>query len=442
MIRYKAINSPLACISATLIVFFVIIGIIFSITFFLGRLQNVTEYKRDFLAIYVLSKAIKCGDPISTPINTLANLYNINTNYSDYPHATPHPPTMGLIFAPLTFFSYQKASIAFYFLQHLFLFLSAVELCKTFLCKSINTPYNTIPLCFSAYLITLGAYPILNDMLWGNVSIIILFLLSHTLFALSRNKPIEAGISLGISLLVKQITWPIFLALIVQKKYKAFISASATYAFGAIITLTLIGASETKRYLFSTLPNIVSIYETEPWNISLYTLSTRCFIGLDASMSYNFLINSPPAFYSPALYSATYFLIPIMLYTYFAFAVTRTNNLYRWFSISVCFCIIASPIAWEYYNTLMALPLFYMFTYKEYNHNPIKYAIGFLAIFYFIPLNVWLKILTGINFSGIAKTTTIHWSQSILLCLPSIITLILLIIITHTVDNSRDPLLS
>ena len=187
-----------------------------------------------------------------------------------------HPAYEVLLYAPLSFFSYRHALMAFIVFN-----LGIVFLCVRLLRPSFHVlsdrwkPFpGLIFLCF---------FPITRAITQGQDSILLLALLAGALVCLQKEKDWLAGLLTGFGLLKFQVVIPIAVLFLLWKRWR-FVSGFATSSVAtALISMALVGIEGTRQYanmLFGMSLNLRS--EADAMR---YSLSPRTMLNLRGLLS-------------------------------------------------------------------------------------------------------------------------------------------------------------
>jgi hypothetical protein len=159
---------------------------------------------------------------------------------------TLHPPYEALLFLPLTSFSYKTAFIFWTTINLILLWLVPVVL------------WNLIPRLHAeapVFAILYGTFlPPLVCLMFGQDSIVLLFLLSLTFSSLARKRELLAGFFLALGLFKFQLVIPIIAAVIVMRYWRAvagFTIGLATLFLGSFALVGPLSTLSYFRFLFA-----------------------------------------------------------------------------------------------------------------------------------------------------------------------------------------------
>jgi hypothetical protein len=207
-------------------------------------------------------------------------------------------------------------------------------------------------------LLAVNWQPVYTDLMLGQLTLPILTLILGMRWALVRGRPLRAGGLVGLSVLIKLM--PILLLgwLARHGQWRALGAAVTVIAGGYLAAAALLGPGPLVDYALRVAPALSHGYQGSAENISLWTLGERVFRGATADGFHvkPLLPLGLEAIGAPIL-AGLLVLGVIMLLWRARRADTNTD-----LGIFVCLTILLSPIAWEMYIVLAALPVVQLFT--------------------------------------------------------------------------------
>jgi hypothetical protein len=307
-------------------------------------------YAKDYLAVYVLARAIAAGlDPL-TPLSVLVERFVPGIPWTPFPHPTPHPPTLGLLALPLAALPYQISAAVWTAGELLCLTLTVPLLAQL---GGWSLPRHRLSL---VWLAVIGLWPVLVHLRYGQMGLVILLLTCLMLLALRRGQSGRAGLLFSLALCVKPVTWPLALMLLFQREWRALASAALTGASLVTATALLIGPARLMVYMRDALPMSSDLYASVPTNISLWSFGYRVFSGTVDYRVASLNLFAPPLIDAPAL--ARPVAIGLTLAALLAVAWAARSLSARWAGgLLLGTSIVLSPIAWPHYLVLALLPV-------------------------------------------------------------------------------------
>jgi hypothetical protein len=362
----------------------------------ISYLSGNQVYKKDFLQLYVLSRAVSERINPYMDMPALVSRY-VGISSSLFPHATPYPPSVGIIFLPLSLFSYETA-VVFWFVFEIACLIGSI--CLLLLPASNHFSINKIAVIT---IIVLLYWPIRDELQLANVNMVLLLILSGMRFAYYKEHKVVTGILFGLSLLIKQIFWPVIFIFILFREWKIIISTILTTIIGYLISGLVVGFDKLWMNIFKVIPAITNYYSRTPWNISLLSLSTRIFKGLgmsaDQPVQMSFL-SAPPLINFPAGVFPFWFALELIILLVFYYFLRSIRNFDSLLGVSICISILLSPLVWAYYLVFLLIPIIYILTtlwkekFPRWKTNVVILLVGFQLI----SLQKWIDV--GIHAAG------------------------------------------
>jgi alpha-1,2-mannosyltransferase len=306
-----------------------------------------TYMDRDTLTYFLMAKAILAGLNPYLPLNELALKFVGSGAFLTHP--APTTTTMALLFIPLTIFGYDTSVVIWLIIE--LLLLAAIAYLLPFLW---NGKRNVLVFIFLFFLL-LAWYPVMVDLLLGQLSIMLTFFLLVGLLAIRRGHKVLGGVLLGVSVAIKMITWPLIVYFALKKEWKTVLSSILTILSLNIISVFIIGVNPMLEYYLRISTQVSVIYHGFLKNYSLWSIGYRFFEGTgptgDGYISAPPLISLPhiAPFVSAGL--AVAFLVIGLIWA------MRCKDLDIAYSIMICVLIAISPIAWDHYYVMLIISL-------------------------------------------------------------------------------------
>jgi len=376
-----------------------------------------TDYEKDFLAVYVLARAVAHGDDISTPVNDLARHYGLALPKPAFPHPTPHPPTLGFLLMPLACFGYRTAKLIWFGVEITSL------ICSIYLISAIFRKPLSWKWVLGITLALQAWYPVILELSNGQVHGFLLLCLAGTWYASGRGRSALAGVLFGLGLLIKQIAWPVGLVFLARKDWRALGAAALTVLAGYGAVALWIGFSPLYAYLTQTLPAVSALYQNHPLNLSLWTIGHRLFQGTPAADFVGDRITIVPFVVSPWAGSIVSAGIPVLALLVSWLALRRTRDLGGQIALAVCLSVLLNPFSWPHYYILALLPLAQAVHQLAGEHFPKRETNYFLVIaFLLVPTPFdWKNLafwLSGMRYDP-GQVMVIHALPSLVILIPA-----------------------
>lgn len=333
-----------------LVLFFLLSSLAFlTISQSLQALDSKLVFRKDYLQDYLIGKAVLEGEMPYQNISNLKKIFYPDNQNIVFDHPTPHPPTLIPILIPLSLFDYQISA-------SLWLIFSLLALVgSVFLLSSLLGGESKWTRPLFVFLFLISADPIRRELIVGQYSILILFLILLFVYALRKGRFRLAGVCLGLSFTIKLFGVFLFAYLFFTRKWLVLLYSLVTYAVFFLISLGLLGFETIVYYFSSVVPKVKEIYAVSCSNISLTTIGNRLFVGTDSSALEG--TNIDPLMYLPKLSSGTSVLIAsVLIFTCFRIILKR-EKFELGIAVVVLLNIIISPISWTHSVLVAFCPL-------------------------------------------------------------------------------------
>ncbi|TGU74470.1 DUF2029 domain-containing protein [Geomonas terrae] len=307
-------------------------------------------YQRDFIQEYLLAKAVLTGTDPYAPLPELAKRFLGPLTTAVFQHPTPHPPAVGLLFSPLGLLSYQHAVQTWFVIQLALVAASAYGMLR---CLELRpTPFVVLTCSFLA--VTWS--PFFQDLVLGQLMTLKLALLIGTWYMLKTGREAGGGLFLGAAIAVKFIAWPLVLLLAVLRRWKAVVAAGLTVLAANGVAAMVIGSDAVIAYYTKVGPLVSSLYRGHASNFSVWSIAGRLFAGTDSPAMCG--VKAAPLWSAPELAGPLAFVAPVVLLGAGLFASARVSksSFDAPFALMVCVSILISPVAWNCYLVLAAIP--------------------------------------------------------------------------------------
>jgi len=390
-----------------------------------------TYMDRDTLTYFLMGKAILAGINPYLPLNELALKFVGSGAFLTHP--APTTTTMALLFIPLTLFDYSNSVVIWLIIE--LLLLAAIAYLLPFLWNGKKKIFVSILLFF----LLLAWYPVMVDLLLGQLSILLTFLLLVGLLALRKGHRVLGGVVLGVSVAIKMITWPLIVYFAFKKDWRTVISSILTILGFNIVTLFIIGIKPLLEYYLQISTQVSAIYQGFLKNYSLWSIGYRFFEGTgpmgDGYVSAPPLISLPQIAPYVSAGLAVAFLVIGLIWA------LRCKDLEIAYSIMICVLIAISPITWDHYYVMLIISLVVLL------HNLYKHSFPAwpTLIFIIIALSFFLvndhldEAVLLLNSGELLKATgyQITFASSLLEVIP-ILELILLTVLLWQRGVAKD----
>lgn len=342
--------------------------------FFLYR--HITHEKIDFGFFYGVADGVKNHISPFDKEKLVISIKHLNTDeltrrvsYS----ISYYLPVLFWIFIPFTFIPYNTAKIIYLIIQHI-LFILSIYIYIKILFKQKYIKEKSLFIFIIIFLISFFT-PLIYEYAFGNINIIILFLISLTIYFYMNNRFTAAGLILSIAFIIKLYPGILILEFIRRKKFKALISFFIATLFIVLFIAFIYGWQIYYVWINNSLINTFLQDKSLLMNQSIEGAVIRCFTDNSTTVPIILLQNNVVKI---IIYSIRFFIISIFILYMFKLDNTASSSIF-YICLLLGFTILAMPVSWVNYSVIFLLPLiFIIFRLYEYDFS------------------IWLYILTGV----------------------------------------------
>jgi Glycosyltransferase family 87 len=305
-----------------------------------------------------------------------------------------HPPTSVLVALPFTLLHYRDAVFAWNLASLLMLGVSLVVVWRGF---GISfSPWWIFPLVTSL----LVCAPLVMQLFFAQLSLLILLLLTGTWAADRSGRPLLAGVLLGMAGVIKLFPGFLLYYFVLRRQWKSLFAAVATVLLLTGLTVAVLGVESYRSYIEDVLPR-VSEFRGKWNNASLGGFWIKLF--------------DPPSVKDTrveALYQSKWLARFGILSSYTAVVVALTRIVRRAatpaqqdvaFGLSIIAMLLVSPITWDHYLLLLLIPIAATWIHLPRSPLPRVVFAATLVALWSPPLIVQHFIVPGGATRGIAK---------------------------------------
>jgi hypothetical protein len=316
-----------------------------------------------------------------------------------------HPPTVALLFIPLSFLPYDTAAKIWSLLEFVLYFIGGLIVIKEY---QIHLSWGwTAILCGFA----LWWYPFQVNIGLGQLSILLSFLIIGAWRLLRHNQDIAAGTLLGLACLIKIFPVLFILYLIIKKRWKAVWAVLTVVAAGLLVTTCILGLKDVLTFFTQVIRNNSEIWSVFPINLSITGVFGR-FLSDGAWVE--------PIIVAPRIANMLSLLIDIGLVILLIVQIWKMKPGLRGddraYSLTIIAILLVSPMTWEHSLVMLTLPLGFLVSTLQLLPNPRLRHLSLLALVLFSLPDVQVGNAI-MNFYAPAK---MPWFSSLILLLPTI----------------------
>jgi len=373
-------------------------------------------FKKDFIQEFLISKSVLDGVNPYLPLPVLADRFLGPLPNLIFPHPTPHPPPVALFCLPLGLMSYKHAAIVWFLFELICLSVSVVLLLRW-----LGVEKRGALASLSALLILVWT-PITYELLNGQLTALLFFLLVGAWQALRSGKDIRGGIFLGAAVAVKLVPWPLIIFLMLRRNWRATYAAISTTIVANVAVATLIGFDRMAHYYLKIGSSVSELYHSYYFNFSLWTMGWRIFDGTGSQVLSG--VNAPPLFNAPAIAPIISLAISFAMFIIGLAFAFKARDFDTSFGIVICLMILVSPIAWNHHLITTLIPFVIVVQNLSFLKWPRKETYITLCIFFTfcIPpsgLHELISLLAGIGLGG-GLVQTCSFTVALVSLLPTI----------------------
>lgn len=316
----------------------------------LGTVGPAQVYRKDLLQDYLAARAVLKGEDPYQPMKALRAKYVGRTDgILAFPHPTPHPPPALLLTLPLGLTTYPVGAAAWLTSEYILLGLCAILGARCVW----GTQKPRLSLAF--VVLALATRPVVDDLVLGQFSVVLLTLLTGAYLALRGGRRMRGGLLLGAAVSLKFLGWPLILFYAWKRQGKVVLCAALAFlALNAASAVVMPGAIA--KYYREIAPRAGGDYAASDLNISVWTLGQRIFGGLYSQATTN-AVTAPPLIDRPELASRAGGVMALATFLIFLVAAVKLQDENDGFLVMLSVSTVLNPIAWEIYLTLLLLPL-------------------------------------------------------------------------------------
>ncbi|MDH3716538.1 MAG: DUF2029 domain-containing protein [Planctomycetota bacterium] len=296
-----------------------------------------------------------------------------------------HPPTSVLMVLPFAALDYSNATLAWNLLS-----LLALGISLWLLCRGLGvdwSPWALLPLIGLLLLCS----PFRHQMNQGQLNLVLLLLLTLVWAAARADRPIWAGVFLGVATAFKFFPGFLLLHFAAQRRWN--IVAAALMALVAITVLTAVVLQPVTytTYVSDVLPQ-VGEFRADWLNSSIAGLGTKLFDPLSQRRNVVLLwANEPLARLVGILGSA----VVLLLWLHAQRRARTARDQDFAFGLSVITMLLVSPITWDHYFLLLIIPLAILWVSLP---ETTTARVAFLLVILLLclpPIPLWERFIPG-----------------------------------------------
>ena len=304
-----------------------------------------TSYEqRDVLQEYLMAKAMVMGVNPYLSLDKLAEMF-IGKFYF-LPHPTPYPPFIAILSTPLLAFSINQVIIVWLIFELACLFGLA---CLLSILVDDRLKWVRV---FITFFLLLAWYLVMVELYLGQLSILLIFLLTAALVVVRKKHTYLAGVIIGITIAIKIITWPLLIYFALKRDWRVVLAGSLTALGLNLVALAGMGTGPFTEYYLHVSRQLTTYYQGIIYNMSLWSIGFRFFGGSTSTPVENYF-NAPALINTPWISGfISIGLVGAVLSVGLLWAVKcKDPNIS--FSILISMIIAIGPTSWHHYYVMI-----------------------------------------------------------------------------------------
>ncbi len=349
--------------------------------------QTHTQYGNDFTVFYAAAR----------------NLYDFKDPYN-HPIAAKTPylylPLFSLLLEPLAIMPLPMAATFWYWLNILFALLLII------LCSRLISPDLSKQISIATILLILTTRLIIDNLLWGQVNILVALLIVIWASAHQKNKQWWGEIALAIAISIKVTPALLGFYLLVKRRWAELLRLSISF-----ITLTLISLLP----LVNAKVLLIGWFKRTILNGEGFNWSYAGNQSLKGTIDRFFTLSNTESFYYPTvnlfnlsnkISQIIFLLSAIFLIGFYIYKVTKKNFNFMIAAIAsnCCLMLLLSNLSWKAHFIILTIPLTTLITYSLYGAKPLSIISTITLVLFFS--------LTALTTQPIIGTVLHEWFET------------------------------
>ena len=187
-----------------------------------GVIRPVFTEKIDFEAYYNAALAFRYRFPI---YQTMVDFFKAGPYHYEGPLPYVYPPFFVIFLSPLAYMRFNAAVLVWIFINQAFFFSGFYLLLRT-----ISRKYSRVEAAAMVF-VFMNFTPLFVDYLVGQCNVILFFLIAAGLYFYRNDKPVYAGIAIGLACVIKVIPLLLLFYTLWKQRFKVFLAGILTLVF-------------------------------------------------------------------------------------------------------------------------------------------------------------------------------------------------------------------
>jgi Glycosyltransferase family 87 len=338
------------------------LGLIFavSLAFYYITIITLADPQKigDFYKFYMSAKLYWEGKGIYSPVPKI-NFKNFQEKESDWSkneqsqpiqsnsdteHPNLNPPFQTLILAPVGLIKYEQA-----FLIYSFISITSGLVAVILIAQEMANEKYELSFLFTFMIIIMLYFPTWSNILYGQLSLILLLLITLVWTAARNGRDALGGIYLGLAMSFKIFVGLFLLFFLVRRRWRLLFWFITTFTLLSLLPLWFFGIDTYKNYI-TTLSSIT--WFAASWNASFLGFFTRIFGGSENVPLYNL----PQLAHALASICSLTFALWLVWLAWPRPQESSPDFFDLSFSLTITGMLLISPLGWMYYFPLLIIP--------------------------------------------------------------------------------------
>ncbi len=309
-----------------------------------------------------------------------------------------HPPTSILLVIPLSRLSYPDALLTWNVLSLLPLGISLYLAARGLGIRL--TPWSALPL----YVLLLVCKPLRQQLLQGQLNLVLLVLIVGVWWADRTGRPVWAGILLGAATAIKLFPGFLFLYFVLQRRWRAVAAGAASIVVLTMWTVAVLGIESYRDYIVDVIPTLGSWRSWWP-NVSLLGFWSKLFDPNSNVGTTIPLVRSPLLARAGTWISCALAVVAVVVVVRRARSRSERDHA---FATCITAMLLVSPIVWDHYFLLLLLPIALLWTSLPIS-GPARWDFRLILFILWMPSSLWWKIFLGADRTTWTHSTALPW---------------------------------
>jgi uncharacterized membrane protein len=314
-----------------------------------GAWREISGGGFDLQADYLAGRRIWRGQDIYAAISSdEISALGVNAEAGQGVREYMHPPTTALLFAPLALLPFSVAALLWTVATVAFL-LASILLIRSTLALPTRGAWLGI-----ALLLPLEWYPVWYHLNFGQLTILVSFLVVAAWRCERQGCPYAGGAMLGLAVMLKVYPGLLLAYALVRGRWRVVCGAALAVLGVGFLQIETAGLSPWLAFVTRVIPKNAAIWMPHPFNDSLAGLSLRLFVG-SQHMRPVFSLPRLEIPFRIGLYAATLGAQALVLWR-----SRRRPDLTGEYCLGLSSMTLLSPLSWDHAMVLLLLPFAYI----------------------------------------------------------------------------------